>query len=195
MLPEVISNALASLQPARVRLTKTAFLEFTADGLRTAADLANTAIKSRKRLSYEQVDQYIADPEPSRRKLGTEVFDLLGRMRELAAILRRRRFLRGALEISIAEVKVDLDKAGRVSGAARGRKHREPPDHRGVYARGQRGRGGSVCATADFSFFAEFTGRRLSGNSRPFPSLSRSWDCPRRFPRTIWRVASPCSSF
>ena len=117
MLPEVISNALASLQPARVRLTKTAFLEFTADGLRTAADLANTAIKSRKRLSYEQVDQYIADPEPSRRKLGTEVFDLLGRMRELAAILRRRRFLRGALEISIAEVKVDLDKAGRVSGA------------------------------------------------------------------------------
>ena len=39
MLPELISNGLASLQPGKVRYTKTAFMEFTADGLRTAADL------------------------------------------------------------------------------------------------------------------------------------------------------------
>ncbi len=32
MLPEIISNALASLQPERIRLTKTAHIEFTADG-------------------------------------------------------------------------------------------------------------------------------------------------------------------
>ena len=39
------------------------------------------------------------------------------------------------------EVKVDLDASGRVVGARRGRQHREPPDHRGVHAGGQRGRG------------------------------------------------------
>jgi ribonuclease R len=117
MLPELISNALASLQPGRVRYTKTAFLEFTSDGLRTAADLRVSAIKSRHRFTYEQVDQYIADPQPWRAELEPSVFDLLGRMRELAAILRRRRFVRGALEMSVPEVKVDLDAEGRVCGA------------------------------------------------------------------------------
>ncbi len=36
MLPEVISNALASLQPGKVRYTKTVYLEFTPEGLRTS---------------------------------------------------------------------------------------------------------------------------------------------------------------
>ena len=36
MLPEIISNGLASLQPGKVRYTKTAFMDFTPDGLRAA---------------------------------------------------------------------------------------------------------------------------------------------------------------
>ena len=43
--------------------------------------------------------------------------DLLGRMHELAMILRERRFDRGALELTMPEVKIDLDKDGRVTGA------------------------------------------------------------------------------
>jgi ribonuclease R len=35
----------------------------------------------------------------------------------LAMLLRRRRFTRGALELSMPEVKIDLDKQGRVTGA------------------------------------------------------------------------------
>jgi ribonuclease R len=38
-------------------------------------------------------------------------------MHELAMILRRRRLARGALELSMDEVKVDLDRQGRVTGA------------------------------------------------------------------------------
>jgi ribonuclease R len=38
-------------------------------------------------------------------------------MHELAMILRRRRFERGSLELSMPEIKIDLDKDGRVSGA------------------------------------------------------------------------------
>jgi ribonuclease R len=117
MLPEVISNALASLQPGKVRYTKTAFLEFRADGLRVHAEVVNSAIKSRKRLTYEQVDAFLQEPAPWRRKLGAPVTDLLGRMRDLAGVLRRRRLARGALELVLPEVKVDLDAQGRVSGA------------------------------------------------------------------------------
>ena len=117
MLPEVISNSLASLQPHKVRYTQSAFIEFTPQGQRVATELHAAAIKSNRRLTYQQVDQFLADPIPWRRKWGAKVHDLLGRMHQLAMILRRRRFKRGALDLNMPEVKIELDKQGRVSGA------------------------------------------------------------------------------
>jgi len=117
MIPEIISNGLASLQPRKVRYTKTAFIEFTPEGQRTSVELHSAAIKSNKRLNYEQVDEFIADPAPWRRKLGVKVHELLSNMHELAMILRARRFKHGALEMSMPEVKIDLDRRGKVTGA------------------------------------------------------------------------------
>ena len=117
MLPEIISNSLASLQPGKVRYTKSAYIEFTAEGQRVATDVHRAAIKSNKRLAYEHVDQFLEDPTPWRKKLGKRVFTLLGQMHELAMILRSRRMAAGALELSMPEVKIELDKQGRVSGA------------------------------------------------------------------------------
>jgi ribonuclease R len=42
---------------------------------------------------------------------------LLGRMRDLARLLRGRRLGRGALQLHMPEVKIDLDREGRVTGA------------------------------------------------------------------------------
>jgi ribonuclease R len=119
MLPEIISNGLASLQPDRVRYTKTAMIELTADGARVACDLHSAAIKSCRRFTYEEIDEYLADPEGWKSKLAPEVHALVGRMHELAMILRERRVRRGALELTMQEVKIDLDKDGRVAGAHR----------------------------------------------------------------------------
>lgn len=119
MIPEVISNGLASLQPDRVRYSKSAFLEFTPDGIRVGVELHSAAIRSRRRFTYEEVDEYLADPQAWRAKLDPKVHALLGRMHELAMILRQRRLRRGALELTMPEVKIDLDRDGRVSGAHR----------------------------------------------------------------------------
>lgn len=117
MLPEAISNSVASLQPGRVRLTKTALIEFTPEGQRVGAGFHSTAIRSTRRLDYDQVDRLLADPAARLAELGPEVHKLLGQMHELAMILRRRRFERGALELVMPEVKIDLDASGGVSGA------------------------------------------------------------------------------
>jgi ribonuclease R len=117
MLPEVISNNLASLQPHKVRYAQTVFIEFTAEGAPIAAEFHKSAIKSARRFTYEEVDSYLADRAAWREKLPHKVHDLLGRMHELAMILRRRRLAAGAIELFLPEVKVDLDKQGRVSGA------------------------------------------------------------------------------
>jgi ribonuclease R len=119
MLPEIISNGLASLQPNRVRYTKTAFLEFTPDGIRCDTRPARGAIQSARRFTYEEVDDYLAHPKEWESKLTPEVHSLLNRMHMLAMILRKRRGDRGALELNLREVKVDLDKTGKVCGAHR----------------------------------------------------------------------------
>lgn len=147
MLPEIISNNLASLQPDRVRYAITARIEFTADGVRIGTDVFKSAIKSRRRFTYEEVDEYLlarelvtraakpsALPEESPKSkrapksranepasvfsnLTPEVDGLLRRMFTLAMTLRERRFRRGALELNRPELEIDLDKEGRVVGA------------------------------------------------------------------------------
>jgi ribonuclease R len=152
MLPEIISNNLASLQPHKVRYAITAMIEFTEEGARVDTEVFKSAIKSRRRFTYEEVDEFLVSkklsPEvktagksrgkhplpgpPSKGEgvapksgkgegvvatLTPEVDALLVRMHELAMILRGRRFTRGALELSMPEMKIDLDKDGRVTGA------------------------------------------------------------------------------
>ena len=117
MLPEVISNGLASLQQRRMRFTKSALIEFTAEGIPIHTELVNSAIKVSRRFAYEEVLPIIQDPERYKAKVGAKIRALLARMHELAMVLRARRFAQGALELNLPEVKLDLDKDGRVTGA------------------------------------------------------------------------------
>lgn len=118
MLPEVISNHLASLQPNEVRFTKTAFIEYTAEGVRVATDFCTGAIRSRRRFSYEEIDQFLGDKMSWHIRLGPEIFRLVEDMHRLAMILRRRRLERGSIELNRPEIKIQLDRQGRVTGAA-----------------------------------------------------------------------------
>ena len=117
MLPEIISNNLASLQPDRRRYAKSVFIEMTDGGAVVDIEVTNSVIQSARRFSYEEVDQFLADPESWRDKLSETVWDLLDQMHQLAMILRQRRLDRGALELSVPEVKIKLNELGQVNGA------------------------------------------------------------------------------
>src|SRR4029077_10959797 len=117
MFPEIISNSLASLQQGRVRYVKSALMDFTPAGQRTAARFVNGAIRVKRRFTYEQVSAIYDDPERAGANLEPAVLDLLLRMRDLAMILRKRRLKRGALELDMPEAKLEFDEQGHVSGA------------------------------------------------------------------------------
>lgn len=117
MIPEIVSNNLASLQPGKVRYAKTCWIEFTADGVPVHSTVESSAIKSCRRFSYEEVDVFLTDPKTHTVEMTPAVRSLLGGMRDLARILRRRRIARGSLQIEKPEVKIDLDHDGRVAGA------------------------------------------------------------------------------
>lgn len=116
MLPELLSNALASLQEGKVRFTKSVFIEFSTRGVPVHAEFANSAIRVKKRFAYEQVLPLLNGEAPAD-ELPDGVLELLQRMQTLARILRKRRFSKGALDLSLPEVKIDLDKNGQVTGA------------------------------------------------------------------------------
>lgn len=117
MLPETISNHLASLQPNQNRYTKSVFIRFSENGTVLEVKFSRSVIRSARRLTYEEVDAFLEDSKPFKKQWGTAVCDLLARMRELAALLRARRFARGSLELSMPDVRINLGESGEVIGA------------------------------------------------------------------------------
>ncbi|MCC6418330.1 MAG: ribonuclease R [Gemmataceae bacterium] len=117
MFPEIISNSLASLQQGRVRYVKSAMIDYTPAGQRTATRFAEGAIVVRRRFTYDEVSALLADPEKEGAACAPEVVAMVLCMRDLAMLLRRRRMKRGALELNMPEVELDFDEQGRVAGA------------------------------------------------------------------------------
>jgi ribonuclease R len=106
MLPERLSNGVCSLNPGVDRLTHSAFIHFDKNGVVRSARFAHSVIRSAHRLTYKQA--YAILTSPVRDQLG----ERLHLAWELAALLRKKRFQHGALDLDFPEVKVWVDKQG-----------------------------------------------------------------------------------
>ena len=104
MLPERLSNGVCSLNPDVVRLTHSVFIRFTKNGAPKSARFARTLIKSAHRLTYKQAYAILQGPPDD------ELGQRLHTAWSLAALLRRRRFAHGSLDLDFPEVKVVIDK-------------------------------------------------------------------------------------
>lgn len=117
MLPEVLSNSLASLQQGQTRFTLSALMEFNSEGIRTGCTFARSAIKVDHRFAYERAYQAMFEPETPIEEASPEIRNLLMQMLELSRVLRDRRKKRGALQLNMPKVAVDLGENGEVVGA------------------------------------------------------------------------------
>ncbi len=112
MLPEALSNDICSLKPNRKRLAYSVFVDFDKRGKMLSWRLADTVIKSRAKLTYEEVqaffDSGVATPRIAR------IADNLTVARKLASILSKRRFAQGSLDFDLPEAKIILNKKGEV---------------------------------------------------------------------------------
>src|SRR5215468_2068692 len=106
MLPERLSNGVCSLNPGVDRLTHSVFIHFDKHGVAKSARFARSVIRSAHRLTYKQA--YTILVSPPRDQLGERLHIAW----ELAALLRRKRFEHGALDLDFPEVKVRVDKQG-----------------------------------------------------------------------------------
>src|SRR5262249_37159569 len=107
MLPERFGNRVCHPKPRVDRLTHSVFIQFDKRGVAKSAHFARTVIRSAHRLTYKEA--YAILTSPPRDKLGERLHVAW----ELAALLRRKRFERGALDLDFPEVKVWVDTQGK----------------------------------------------------------------------------------
>src|SRR6059036_2547251 len=106
MLPERLSNGVCSLNPGVDRLTHSVFIHFDKHGVVKSARFARSVIRSAHRLTYKQAFAILTSPP------GDQLGERLHLAWELAALLRKKRFQHGALDLDFPEVKVWVDKQG-----------------------------------------------------------------------------------
>ena len=135
MLPQKLSNGICSLVEAEDRLAKSVFFTFSAKGKIITHRLAETVIRSDKRLTYEQAKLLMDESDLAKTRAakliesrysgspGLPLADLsddilrkirstLRKLWSLAANLRKERLRHGGLDLGAKEVKILVDKRG-----------------------------------------------------------------------------------
>lgn len=110
MLPPRLSDDLCSLRPDVVRLTKVCEMKFDQKGKMLRARFADAFIRSKVRLTYQEAFAMLKGNDKG------EVPSTVREAWNLASILRRNRYAKGALDLDFPEVRAVMDKDGRVTG-------------------------------------------------------------------------------
>ncbi|HXS83919.1 MAG TPA: VacB/RNase II family 3'-5' exoribonuclease [Methylomirabilota bacterium] len=108
MLPERLSGDLCSLREGADRLALSVFATLDESGRLHGYRFAATVIRSRAKLSYEQVQAELDGDEP----LAPALQEPLATLMKLARQLRARRLAVGALQLESVEVKAVVDEKG-----------------------------------------------------------------------------------
>jgi ribonuclease R len=124
MLPEVLSNGICSLSEATPRFCKSAFMHYSPEGRMISERVAQTLIKSAKRLTYLEAQALIdGDLREARKHAKTDpkytdqLIKTLRHMDTLAKAIRQRRKKQGMIHLELPEVNLIFDDAGHVVDA------------------------------------------------------------------------------
>lgn len=113
MLPEKLSNGVCSLVPNKDRLTLSALVEMGPDMDILTYSVTPSVIHSKARLTYDEVQAY----SEGTASLPDHARHLEGDMHLLLKItnkMRQRRLREGSLDFKLSEVKVEVDKEGKL---------------------------------------------------------------------------------
>ncbi|WP_295452463.1 ribonuclease R [uncultured Thiodictyon sp.] len=115
MLPEVLSNGLCSLNPDVDRLCMTAELYIDAEGKVTRTRFFQAVMRSKARLTYDQVAAMIVDRDPGLCERHKAVLPHLQDLHALYQVLHAARVERGAIDFDSTESKFVFNAQGRIS--------------------------------------------------------------------------------
>lgn len=112
MIPHRLSNGICSLNPKIDRLTLSCNMEITPDGQVVDHEIYQSVIKTTERMTYFDVNRILVDQDEEARSRYESLVPMFEMMEELAAILRKKRMERGAIDFDFKESKVLVDEEG-----------------------------------------------------------------------------------
>lgn len=112
MLPKKLSNGLCSLNPNEDKLTLSCEMEINSDGKVINSDIFKSVIKSKHRLTYEDVTKLLKGDTEIIEKY-KDIEELLKQMEKLATLLNKHRMKRGAIDFDFKESKITLSENGK----------------------------------------------------------------------------------
>ncbi len=113
MLPERLSNGICSLNQGEDRLTLSCLMDIDENGTVVSHKIAETVIRVDRRMSYNQVRCILEDGDTETSKEYKDLVPMFFLMKELSALLRKRRHHRGSIDFDFPESKITLNGAGR----------------------------------------------------------------------------------
>lgn len=113
MLPFKLSNGICSLNEGVIRLVLSSIIEFDPNGKILNSQICSGYIKSKRRMTYENVNKMLEDNDESLIKQYSDVYPMLLLMKELSELIRSRREARGSLDFDIKEMKICVDEKGK----------------------------------------------------------------------------------
>mgnify|MGYP004598652733 FL=1 len=113
MLPHKLSNGICSLNAGENRLALSCIMMIDAKGNVVDHTIAETAIRVDRRMSYTSVKKILEEHDETECREYEELVPMFELMRELAAILRKKRMKRGSIDFDFPETKIILDEKGR----------------------------------------------------------------------------------
>lgn len=114
MLPEALSNGICSLGPGISRLAVTTKMDFDQNGTLLSYDICESVIKSDFRMTYDEVTELLENENSGLWEKYGLLSGMLPASKELAEILRERRFEKGAIDLNITEPEIIMGENGRV---------------------------------------------------------------------------------
>lgn len=132
MLPEALSSHMCSLVPQQDRLAMVVRVDFDRHGVPKDADFCAAIIHSRERFDYPGVAAALEGDLRGKRKKYEPYLPALQVMEGFAAVLRRRRMERGALDLDLPQAVVELDQDD-PRLVRNVRQSRKDPGERGAY--------------------------------------------------------------
>ena len=113
MLPERLSNGICSLNQGEDRLTLSCLMDIDENGTVVSHKIAETVIRVDRRMSYNQVRCILEDGDTETSREYKDLVPMFFLMKELSALLRKRRHHRGSIDFDFPESKITLNGAGR----------------------------------------------------------------------------------
>lgn len=112
MIPHRLSNGICSLNPKVDRLTLSCEMEINPNGEVVKHDIFQSVIKTTERMTYFDVNRILEDKDEELLARYETLIPMFQDMGELAAILRKKRMNRGAIDFDFKEAKVLVDEDG-----------------------------------------------------------------------------------